>query len=139
MTDETTLAEMPGGQALIDWFGRAPSFHDAEILEITLNSRGPSTLRLHTWRLTDEVDDRGFFVLDKHAVVTITLTAVRHATVSNFDLPGIIFGLDITKTEIGTEYTKAETGTQLTWTSSYGVEGTLTARGVRFDLQPGKP
>jgi hypothetical protein len=128
---------MLGGQALIDWFGHVPSFHDAEILEIALNSRGPSTLRLHTWRLTDEVDGRGFFVLDRHAVVTVTLTAVRRAAISNFDLPGIISSLDISKIEIGTEYTRTEMGTQ--WTSSYGVEGTLTARGVRFDLQPGNP
>ena len=39
------------------------------------------------------------------------------------------------------DISEAETGTQLTWTwtSSCGVEGTPKARGVRFDLQPGKP
>ena len=29
------LHDIPGGKALVDWFGRVPSFHDAELLEIT--------------------------------------------------------------------------------------------------------
>lgn len=139
MTDKATLAEILGGQSLIDWFGYVPNFHDAEVLSIDLRSKGLSILRIHTWRMTEEVDDRGFFVLDRYVVVTVTLNVVRYVALSDFNLPGIIHYLEITKTEVGTEYTGAETGTQLTWTGNYGIEGTLKARQVRFDLQPGKP
>ena len=38
----TVLATVPGGHALVEWFGRTPNFHDAEMQEIKLASRGPS-------------------------------------------------------------------------------------------------
>lgn len=34
-----TFAEIPGARDLIDWFGFAPHFHDAEILDIELSSK----------------------------------------------------------------------------------------------------
>jgi hypothetical protein len=49
----TALGSVPGGQALIDWFGRTPRFHDAELLEINLASKGPSVLRIHAWQITE--------------------------------------------------------------------------------------
>jgi len=81
---------------LLAWFGRVPRFHDAELLEITLASKGESVLRIHTWEMTNQVDDRGYFVLDKHVVVTITLHSVTEISLSDFDLPGIIGSLEVT-------------------------------------------
>ena len=131
MTGEpTVLHDIPGGRALFDWFGRVPRFHDAELLEITLASNGPSTLRIHTWEMTDEVDAQGYFVLDKHVVVTVTLDQVTHVSLTDFNLPGIIADLKITR---------VEEAYQFTWEGSYGVEGALRAKQVSFDLQAGKP
>jgi hypothetical protein len=130
MTGKSLLHSLPGGQALFEWFGRLPRFHDANLLEIALNSKGASTLRVHTWRITDKVDALGYFELDKHVVVTITLEEVTSVTLTDFNLPGIIFDLEITE---------ADEGVQLAWSGSYGVEGVLRAKAVRFDLQPGKP
>jgi hypothetical protein len=127
---EAALGSVPGGQALIDWFGRTPRFHDAELLEINLASNGPSVLRIHTWQITDKVDDRGYFVLDKHAVVTITLDQATYVALTDFNLPGIIFDLEVTRTE---------DGWQLLWSGSYGVEGTLRARQMHIGFAPGKP
>jgi hypothetical protein len=62
----TALYEIPGGQALIDWFGRVPNFHDADLIRIDLVSNGLSILNLWTWQMTDKVDDRGYFILEKH-------------------------------------------------------------------------
>ena len=67
---ETTYASIPGGLDLVAWFGRVPSFHDAEIVSLSLHRRAPSMLSIHAWNMTKEVDDRGYFVLDRHAVVT---------------------------------------------------------------------
>ena len=58
------------------WFGQVPSFHDAEILSLHLHRKGPSVLRLHGWINTGEVGQSGYFVLDRHAVVTFTLSEV---------------------------------------------------------------
>jgi hypothetical protein len=130
MTDEAILQDIPGGRALLDWFGRVPRFHDANLLAITLNSKGLSVMRVHTWQMTNKVDARGYIELDKHVVVTITLEEVTDVTLTEFNLPGIIFDLEITK---------VDESMQLAWGGSYGVSGTLRAKKIRFDLQPGKP
>ena len=130
MPDEAILRDIPGGAALIDWFGCVPHFHDAVLLEIVLNSKGRSTLRIHAWQMTDKLDARGYFVLDKHIVVTILLEEVTYIALSDYDLPGIIFDFEVTRTD---------EGVQLAWDGSYGVEGTLRAKKAQFDLRPGKP
>jgi hypothetical protein len=130
MTSESTLRDISGGKALFDWFGRVPHFHDAEVLEITLSNKGPSTLRVHTWEITDKVNAQGYFFLDKHVVVTITLEEVTQVALDDFNLPGIIGFLEIMKIEGGYRFT---------WDASYGVTGSLQAKQARFDLAPGKP
>jgi len=130
MTTEIALSDIPGGRELIDWFGYVPRFHDANLLGINLVSDGPSSLRIHAFRMTKEVDDRGYYVLDKHVVVTVTLEAVIQVGLSDFNLPGIIFELS---------FSTVEDDIQLAWTGSYGVEGTIRAKQARIDLIPGKP
>jgi hypothetical protein len=129
MTD-TALHEIPGGQALIDWFGRVHNFHDANLLEINLASKGTSALRIHTWRMTDKVDDRGYFVLDRHIMATIDLHEVTYVALTDFNLPGIIAYLQITK---------ANPVFEVTWSGSYGVSGTLRAQRISISFRPGKP
>lgn len=124
---ESALSTVPGGQALIDWFGYVTHFHDGELLEIKLVSNGSSTLRIRTWRTTNKVDERGYFVLDKHVLVTISLEEVTHIGLDHFSLPGIIHNLQMTSTD---------PGFQLTWTGSYGVEGVLGAGRVRIEFTP---
>ena len=130
MDESSILDDLPGGRALFEWFGSTPHFHDAELLEISLSSIGSSTLRIHAWVMTDDVDSRGYFIQDKHVVVTITLDQVTHVALSDFHLQGIVLDLNITR--VNDAY-------QFTWEGSYGVEGTIRARQVRFDLRAGKP
>ncbi len=130
MGETSILDDLPGGRTLFDWFGCTPRFHDAELLEITLSSNGQSTLRIHAWVMTDEVDSQGYFVQDKHVVVTVTLDQVTHVALSDFHLEGIIYDLRITR---------VDDGYQFSWGGSYGVEGTLRAKQVSFDLCAGKP
>ncbi len=127
----SALHDIPGGKALFDWFGRVPRFHDAELLEITLSSKGSGLLRIHTWNMTDTVDARGYFVLDKHVVVTFALEAVSVINCTEFDVvPGIIFELEITK---------LDQGFRLEWSASYGVSGSISAKQLRITLEPGEP
>jgi hypothetical protein len=39
---------------MLAWFGHAPSFHDAEIVNITLNRRRPSHLKIHYWVVEED-------------------------------------------------------------------------------------
>jgi hypothetical protein len=128
--DDSAFASIPGGQALIDWFGRVPHFHDGNLFEINLSSGEPSTIRIHTFGISEQLDESGRYVLDRHATVTFTLEVIGYVELSDFGLPGIIFDLEVTK---------VDDGYQLAWSGSYGVAGTIRAQRLRADLQPGKP
>jgi hypothetical protein len=126
----SVLTSIPGGQALVDWFGFAHRFHDAEMQDITLASGGSSTLRLRTWRITNALDGRGYFILDKHVIVTIVLEEITYVALEHFNLPGIVHDLDMTG---------VAGGFQVRWTGSYGIEGTLMAKSIRIDFTPTEP
>jgi hypothetical protein len=130
MTPVSALQKIPGGQALCDWFGRVPHYHDAEVLEISLSINRPSMLRIHTWEMTDKTDAKGYFILQKQIVVTVTLEDVSVVALHDFHLEGIFGFLEITEVEDGYRFT---------WDGSYGVSGSIQAKRARFDLKPGKP
>ena len=127
---DTALNEVPGGRALIEWFGFVPNFHDATLESVTITSNGPCTLRIRAFRMTDQVDDRGYFVLDKRVVVTMTLTAVSHVSLTRFDFAGGVDDFQVTATEGGYE---------LAWMGACDDEGLLRAKQVQVDLQPEPP
>jgi hypothetical protein len=124
------LSEVPGGAALQAWFGRMPSFHDAEILELHLDRAGPSSLRVHTWDMRAETTDDGHFVLDKHVVVTFLLEEIVSLELSDFSPQNVIFGLELSK---------SENGFVLELEHCYGLSGRLEARRISIELQLGKP
>lgn len=130
MREPSILDELPGGIALIDWFGRVPSFHDAELLAIELCSTKSSSLRIHTWMITDELDSQGYFILDKHVVVTIAFDQVTYVSLSDFNLVGIIGHLSMTK--VSDTY-------QFSWDGAYGVQGTIRAKQATVAIHPGRP
>jgi hypothetical protein len=82
----SALSTIPGGQSLIEWFGRVPHFHDAEVLDISIEAKTPSFVKTHAWVMTDKVDDRGYFVTERHAIVTISLDEVTYIALSNFNV-----------------------------------------------------
>ena len=69
-----TVSGIQNQQALIDIFGEYPSFHDAEVLSILLDRDGeasPSlTIQIHAWHMTNEVDQKGYFILKNQTVIT---------------------------------------------------------------------
>jgi len=131
MPSTSFLHDIPGGKPLLEWFGRVPRFHDAKLLEINFSSNGAGLLRIHAWNMTDKVDAKGYFVLDKHAIVTLTLEGVRAINCTDFDMvPGIIFDLEIAK---------ADEDFRVEWSASYGVTGLVIAKHARINLAPGKP
>ena len=52
------LQEIPGAAELNDWFGYWPTFHDAEIISLHLSRSDSCSLRVHTWEMTKEVDEK---------------------------------------------------------------------------------
>src|SRR6478735_208635 len=84
---------VPGGRELLDWFGRAPSFHDAEIMRLDLRRRAPSTLSLHFWNVRRELDEQGAYILDRHAVISFVMDELLDLQIDGFSHQNVIFGL----------------------------------------------
>ena len=71
-----TMFEAPdiaGAQDVIAWFGYWPTFHDAEVLSISLDRLSGCRVSVHAFETTAEIDSSGHYVLAKHAVVTFCM------------------------------------------------------------------
>jgi hypothetical protein len=141
---ESIFAEVRGGPELLHWFGRVPSFHDAEILDLRLRRHEPSILRLHGWNMTNRVDDAGYIVLEKHAVVTFALEGVMDLQLEGFSRQNVIDGLTLRRAP-----ERPERRNQLTLAPSpddieieldpcYGLSGLIRARSVEITFAPGR-
>lgn len=82
-----SLAAIPGGSNLIDWFEGEPEFGDAEIVSLLLNRRGPSTLRI-------ALDRCG-----KSAIFAFELAAWIDADMRGFSHQNVIGGLRLRRAE----------------------------------------
>ncbi|MFT3869851.1 MAG: Imm50 family immunity protein [Nibricoccus sp.] len=90
------------------FFGHWPSFHDAEVVELSL-WRGrireeeneyifPAlTLKLHHWLLTNKTDAQGSLVTEKHAVTTFRFDGLEDFHADGFNHQNAIFSLLIEK------------------------------------------
>jgi hypothetical protein len=124
------LQVIDGAQELFNWFGYWPSFHDAEIVRFHLNRKGSSSLVIHTWEMTKELDEKGYYVQTKHVTVEFTLGGISELDLKGFSQQNVIFGLDIEKTD---------TGFRIILDPSYGLAGTIGAARIAVRLMAGKP
>jgi len=122
--------EVPGTRELIEWFGYWPSFHDAEVLDLNLVRTGRSTVRIHTFEMTDQVNSQGFFACAKHVIVTFVFDGVTGLHLNDFNAQNVIDGLQLRQTAEGYE---------LALEPCHGLEGTITANHVHLELEPGIP
>ncbi len=83
-------------QGVVDFLGRWPSFHDANVLAYDIGSEPESlSFTLHTWLMTDEVDAKGYFVLRNHALVSFRFGSLHEVEMDAFRSGNILFGLEI--------------------------------------------
>jgi len=124
------LAQVKGAQALFDWFGYWPNFHDAEVISVHLNRAGASSLAIHVWETTDRMDAQGYFATQKHAVVTFLFYVITELELEEFNHQNIVDGLVLLKEDPGLE---------LTLDSTYGVGGRIVANRIEITFIPGEP
>lgn len=143
--DATIYQEVSGGAELLRWFGRVPSFHDAEILSLDLRRKGQSTLRLHGWVMRDEASQDGFMVLDRHAIVTFTLDGMMDLQLDGFNIQNVIDGLILRHAPDRPErrghlvLDPLPHDIEIELEPCYGLNGLIRARSVVITFQPGKP
>jgi hypothetical protein len=124
---EEFLNAVPGAAELFTWFGYWPSFHDAEIISLALNRSGTSTLRIHTWQMTSQTDERGYYILDKHVLINFQMEEILGLELGDFNLQNVISGLNIRKTD---------DGYQIEMGPCYGLAGSITARKLSIEIEP---
>jgi hypothetical protein len=143
---ETSIYDaVSGGDDLLRWFGQVPSFHDSEILSLDLRRKGQSVLRLHGWINTGQVGQGGYFVLDRNAIVTFTLSEVMDLQLDGFGIQNVIGGLILHRAPHRPErrgYLALDPLPQdieLELEPCYGLSGLIRARSVSITFEPGKP
>jgi hypothetical protein len=77
--DESKLPPVENGELLVNAMGYWPSFHDAHVLSASLEG-GRCEVLIYVFRMTDQVDDRGYFVLTGHHRVRLAMTGVAECT-----------------------------------------------------------
>jgi hypothetical protein len=97
---------------------------------LDLNRKGSSSLRVHTWEMTKEIDDKGYYVLAKHVVVEFIFEGVSGLSLNGFNHQNVIFELVIEK---------ADSGFRVTLGDCYGLAGSIDAEKLSIRLTPGKP
>lgn len=137
--DEDLFLSLDGGKMVAEWFGYVPSFHDASMSKLELRD-GHAELALQCFRMTNEVDEKGYFVLDRHVLVNIHLSGVTGVTLSG-DASSAVHELAIRRVEFKQGQWGMVAGPvpgdfEVRWESNYGLEGAIFARDVHFLLVP---
>lgn len=107
-----------------------PSFHDAEVLDLKICRSGPSTIRMHTWEITDLVNGQGFFVCITHVVVSLIFDHVTDLSLNDFNSQNVIGELHLRQNS---------DGYRLTLEPCHGINGTITGDGIHVTFEPGIP
>jgi hypothetical protein len=89
----TDIHQIVGDDNVVNWFGYWPTFHDAVVVDSHLNCSGPCSVTLHTWNMTNDVDARGYYILDKHAIVTFEFGNVKEIDFGELDSQQVINSL----------------------------------------------
>ncbi len=113
---------------VIEWFGGIPRFHDNEVISIDLRrDPEPSVISIRAFRMTPEVDSRGYYVLDKHATVMFTLKGILEQELDGWNHQNAIMNLEITE---------VDTGWRLEMDPAYGVGGYFIAESITMKIEP---
>lgn len=120
--DKNAILKVTGVDAVTQWFGSWPSFHDAEIISIFLARKRESVLRVYP------------YYPQKPATVDFVLEEVTDVELNDFSCQNVINGLDV---ELVTDQND-HTVFRVILAPCYGVAGRIDARSLRVELTPGK-
>ena len=91
-------------QALEAIFGTWPSFHDAEVMRVVLDRSGDEgpTLEavIHVFRMTQEIDSRGQFVLTHHTEVALRFVGIVLERLQWFNSQNALNSLEIDEVDL---------------------------------------
>jgi hypothetical protein len=118
MTTNDIGVSLRGSDAVMQWFGGWPSFHDAEIISLNLARTGQSVLRVYP------------YYPDKPATVDFIFEEITDVELAAFSGQNVISSLGI---EEVIDHTKQK-AIRLTLSPCYGLAGRIDAKRVRVEL-----
>jgi len=140
-TDAELFASLPGGQAVIDWFGFCPDFHDGSLERLEL-SVGSVMLSVRTFRMTRKTDENGFFIRDRHAAVILRMRGVTGVKLE-CDAQSCISELVVRRLQTNAARSDWEScggpvagNIEVAFGTSIGLYGSIFAQALEFELQP---
>jgi len=122
MNESDIEAGLTGAEAVRQWFGRWPNFHDAEVISLSLAREGQSVLRVYP------------YYPHKPAVVDFIFENVTDIELQDFSGQNVI-------TSLGIETATDQNGDKvyrLVLGPCYGLAGRIDAKSLRVELSPGK-
>lgn len=115
---ENAVELIHGFEAVRDFFGRWPSFHDAEIVELHLDRKGPSWLRVYT-----AID--GFHPEQKSGTVVFRFNEVLDLELYDFSIQNVVSSINFVRTQ---------SGMKISLGACYGLAGWLEVSGASVEL-----
>ena len=128
--EDKSLESIDGFALVREWFGYWPSFHDAEIVSLSLDRNLPSRLRVHAFHTMSEINAHGHYRTTKHAIVCFIFEEIQNLNLIHFINQNVISALVLSKIDMGYSI---ELG------CCYGLCGSLKANSIRVELEPGMP
>ena len=128
MTEEGP--DVPGAAELRAWFGRWPSFHDAEVHEVHLARGGSSWIDAHAWLPGPPAADSGVLERERECVVRITLSAVTNLDLHDFSAQNVVSRVS---------FDREGAGWRVELHPCFGIAGVLWCEGLAFAVRPGPP
>jgi hypothetical protein len=129
MPGNGVAAKIRGSQSVIEWFGRWPSFHDAELMTFHIDrERGTSFMRVRAFNITDRIDNRGQFIKTQEAVVVFEFSGIRtiHLDGEDADVQNVMSSLLIEE---------VAGGYRVIIGPSYGIGGEFVVTDIRVRLE----
>jgi hypothetical protein len=97
--DNEQMMRVENREALIHALGEWPTFHDAEVISVSLNRGDPSgpvlTLEVYTFTVSSQTDSRGWFVKPREVIVVMEFLDVSSATLMDFNAQNVLSSLRI--------------------------------------------
>ena len=128
---------VPGANAVVEWFGYWPNFHDAEVLSISLDRVTGCRVSIHAFERTSEVDSSGHYILAKHAIVTFSMegfpgdeSGVSNTRIESFNHQNVLSRASVRRRPEGYE---------LVLEGCFGVDASIVCERISVAVAPGLP
>lgn len=128
--DFDLMKTLPGADLLEKWFGFATDFHDSELLDC-MSDGSTATLVLAAFRMSSKVDPAGFYILDRHATVTLHFEDVSEVRIEG-DLPTTVLELGFRQST----QMDGEARIEMAYDDVCGGGGSVLAGKVRIHFEP---